>query len=86
MTPDEKRRGFLMLSAVHRPVTDEEREELVSLLVPVPPDSGFVALLEASSLGTDEAKELRESVSDEKAQELVRRANSISPESGEADR
>lgn len=39
MTPDEKRRGFLMLSALHRSLTDEEREELVSLLVPAEGES-----------------------------------------------
>lgn len=37
MTADEKRRGYLMLSALHRELTEAEREELVSLLVP---DSG----------------------------------------------
>jgi hypothetical protein len=40
MTPDEKRRGQLMLATLERPLTDAERAELVSLAVPASPDSG----------------------------------------------
>lgn len=34
MTPDEYRRGHLMMSAVFRTLTKDEREELVRLLEP----------------------------------------------------
>lgn len=41
MTEDEKRRGYLMMSAVFRPLTEVEREELVALVTPDPEPTDY---------------------------------------------